>query len=173
MGGGSTGGGSGPIGGGSGGSGPLGNFHAPTGYGGATGGGPMMGGSAGGGQLTGGSLGGGSSGSKLDVQYIIKKCPETMHCMTTCPLGYRLGGQGKDGCPLCTCLGKQGETMQGLPHQNTLNGLGNLPKGKTKGKIEPSGQKEKLSKFSLLILIVFFFYLIYINLHHFTFKNFS
>lgn len=93
--------------------------------------------------------------------------------MTTCPLGYRLGGQGKDGCPLCTCLGKQGETMQGLPHQNTLNGLGNLPKGKTEGKIEPSGQKEKLSKFSLLILIVFFFYLIYINLHHFTFKNFS
>lgn len=109
-----------------------GNFHAPTGYGGATGGGPMMGGSAGGNPMAGSTNSG--TGSKIDVQYVMKKCPNTMHCMTTCPQGYRLGGEGKDGCPLCTCLGKQGEVMQGLPHQNTLQGLGNLQKGKKTGK---------------------------------------
>jgi hypothetical protein len=136
-----------PFGGGSGGGmgsgspmGGGGNFHAPSGYGGATGGGPMMGGAAGGNPMGGSTSGG--TGSKIDVQYVIKKCPDTMHCMTTCPQGYRLGGDGKDGCPLCTCLGKQGEIMQGLPHQNTIQGLGNLHKGKKTGKQTEHGESK-------------------------------
>ncbi|XP_048751348.2 uncharacterized protein LOC125663075 [Ostrea edulis] len=136
----------GGSGGGMGGGSPMGgggNFHAPTGYGGATGGGPMMGGSAGGNPMAGSTNSG--TGSKIDVQYVMKKCPNTMHCMTTCPQGYRLGGEGKDGCPLCTCLGKQGEVMQGLPHQNTLQGLGNLQKGKKTGK-----QTEQIENVSIL-----------------------
>lgn len=108
----------------------------------------MMGGAAGGSQMMGGSQGSGS-GSKIDVQYVIKKCPDTMHCMTTCPLGYRLGGEGKDGCPICSCLGKQGETMQGLPHQNTLNGLGNLQKGKNTRKTAPQVKESKFIVFDI------------------------
>ncbi|KAK3094756.1 hypothetical protein FSP39_005778 [Pinctada imbricata] len=70
---------------------------------------------------------GGGSGGKLDVQTIIKKCPTTMKCMTTCPSGYQLGGADKDGCPKCTCLGKETEVMTGLPHQETLNGQNTCP----------------------------------------------
>ncbi|KAJ8311383.1 LOW QUALITY PROTEIN: hypothetical protein KUTeg_010738 [Tegillarca granosa] len=43
---------------------------------------------------------------------------DSMHCMTTCPMGYQLGGEDTNGCPTCTCLGSTGEIMTGLPHQN-------------------------------------------------------
>ncbi|CAC5379225.1 unnamed protein product [Mytilus coruscus] len=115
----------------------------------------------GGGQGPINSMQGGSNGlaglqgkGNVDVSHIIKNCPETMHCMGQCPMGYQLAEADENGCPKCSCLTGKGETMQGLPHQNQINGQGQLGKGsgpfssggqQTAGSQQPSGTQHTSS----------------------------
>lgn len=78
--------------------------------------------------------------ANVDPSFIIKNCPETMHCMGQCPMGYQLKEADEKGCPSCSCLGAKGETMQGLPHQNQIFGQGQVGKGQGQGPFSAIGQ---------------------------------
>lgn len=41
--------------------------------------------------------------SKTETVTLLKQCPATFNCMTSCKEGYTLGSAGRDGCPACTC----------------------------------------------------------------------
>lgn len=40
--------------------------------------------------------------TKPGIYSVLKHCPDTVHCMTTCRNGYILDG-GSTGCPGCSC----------------------------------------------------------------------
>ena len=58
--------------------------------------------------------------TKPGIYSVLKHCPDTVHCMTTCRNGYILDG-GSTGCPRCSC-------NQGMKHTDlSTPNLGYIP----------------------------------------------
>ncbi|XP_052084309.1 major surface-labeled trophozoite antigen 417-like isoform X2 [Mytilus californianus] len=54
--------------------------------------------------------------SKTETVTLLKQCPATFNCMTSCKEGYTLGSAGRDGCPACTCATVQKQTCNDCHH---------------------------------------------------------